>query len=444
MLLTPDKIRDLQRKLYQKAKREPDFRFYLLYDKLYRHDILQHAMKLVKTKKGSPGIDGISFEVIEKMEGGVEKYLEKIAVELKEKLYRPSPVKRIYIPKRSGGKRALSIPTIRDRIVQMSLKLIIEPIFEADFKENSYGFRPKRNAHQALNDISTHIIRHKTCIIDADISKCFDEIPHDKLIKTISKRIVDKHILKLLKMFLRSPVCEENDNGKKRIIPNKKGTPQGGVISPLLANIYLNILDKTWKLKNIEEVFGARLVRYADDCVILCKGNEERIFRGFNNIINYLGLSLNCEKTKIVNSREESFSFLGFSIQTKIHPVSGKTFPLIISSKEAQQRVKSRIRELTGRNRMNLPVEDVIKQLNSVVRGWSNYFYYGSCTKTHGKIKNFLELRLINFFRRKRQWKHRSKAFKNYNNKFLYEDLKLYKIPTTAPWKQKVKVFGRK
>lgn len=444
MLKTPDKIRDFQRKLYQKAKREPDFRFHQLYDKIYRHDILQHAMRLVKANRGSSGIDGLNFDAIESMEGGVEKYLEGLSEELKQKSYKPSPVKRVYIPKRSGGKRPLSIPTIKDRIIQMAVKLAIEPIFEADFEENSYGFRPRRDAHGALDDVRLNILRHKTCVIDADISKCFDEIPHDRLMKQITLRIVDKHILHLIKMWLRAPVIEENENGKKRNIPNKKGTPQGGVISPLLANIYLNILDKAWRTKQIERLFGARLIRYADDCLILCRYDKGRIFEGFSNIINYLGLSLNMDKTRVIDSREESFTFLGFTIQAKNHPVSGKLFPLITTSKEAQQRVKSRIREFTGRNRLNLPVADIIKQLNWTVRGWSNYFHYGNCSRTHSKIKDFLEERVINFFRKKRKWKHKAKAYRVYGGKSLYENLKLYKIPTTAPWKQNVKASGRR
>ncbi len=227
MLKTPEKIRELQRKLYQKAKQEKEYRFYLLYDKVYRLDILSHAYRLARANKGAPGIDGVSFEAIEREKGGAERYLESIAEELKGKTYKPMPVRRIYIPKSDGGKRPLGIPTVRDRIVQMATKLVIEPIFEADFQENSYGFRPKRNAHQAIEDITLHLNKGYTEVIDADISKYFDTIPHDKLLKLVSKRIVDKHILKLLKMWLTASVVEEREDGKKEYRGNDKGTPPG-------------------------------------------------------------------------------------------------------------------------------------------------------------------------------------------------------------------------
>ena len=266
MLKTPEKIQEFQRKLYQKATQEEEFRFYLLYDKVYRMDILTHAYKLVKINKGSPGIDGVTFERIEEIEG-VERYLKSISEELIAGKYKPMAVKRVYIPKADGSKRPLGIPTIKDRIVQMATKIVIEPIFEADFQDNSYGFRPKRNAHQAMDEISKQLRTGKTQIIDADISKYFDAIPHSKLLKLIAKRIVDKHILKLIKMWLKASIVEEIADGKNINISSKKGTPQGGVISPLLANVYLNVLDKVWKTKEIQKRFGANLVRYADDRV---------------------------------------------------------------------------------------------------------------------------------------------------------------------------------
>ncbi len=266
MLTTPEHIQELQKKLYQKAKQDSEFRFYALYDKVYRKDIIEHAYRLVKANKGAPGVDGITFEAIEE---GAERYLEQIAEELRNKTYKPSPVRRVYIPKPDGSKRPLGIPTIKDRVVQMAVKLVIEPIFEADFQDSSYGFRPGRDAHQAMDEVSLQLRCKNTQVIDADITKYFDTIPHDKLLKAVAKRIVDKNILRLIKMWLKAPIVEEED-GKRTFKGNDKGTPQGGVISPLLANIYLNALDVAMKM--------ARLVRYADDLVVLCRYNVHKTY----------------------------------------------------------------------------------------------------------------------------------------------------------------------
>lgn len=442
MLKTPEKIRELQRKLYHKAKQEKEFRFYALYDKVYRADILSHAYHLVRSNKGAPGIDGVTFGAIEGIEGGEERYLKGIAEELREKTYKPAPVRRLYIPKAEGGKRPLGIPTIKDRVVQMATKIVIEPIFEADFEENSYGFRPKKNAHQALDSVSLNLRKGKTQVIDADILKYFDTIPHDKLLKLVAKRVVDKNILRLIKMWLKAPVVEEGEGGKKSYRGSDKGTPQGGVISPLLANIYLNVLDKTWKLKRVQERFGARFIRYADDFVVLCRGNPERVLRGIKAVLGYLELKLNEEKTRVVDVRKESFKFLGFRIEVKRNPKTAKTFPLIRPSKESLKSIKAEIKALTCRKNLRLPKEVVIKKLNEVVRGWVVYFYYGNCSKDLSKLKGFLDERVRIYLKRKYGFK--SRGYRAFSYSYLHGKLGLYKIPTTAPWTQVAKAFGRR
>jgi len=441
-LKTPERIRELQRKLYRKAKQEPNYRFYLLYDKVYRGDILRHAYRLAKANKGTSGVDELTFERIEEREGGAEQYLDQIAEELKRKTYRPMPVRRVNIPKADGKQRPLGIPTIKDRVVQMAVKLVIEPIFEADFEDNSYGFRPKRDAHQAMDDVSLQLRMGKTQVIDADISKYFDTIPHDKLLALVAKRIVDKNILRLIKMWLKAPIVEEGKDGKKRTEGNPKGTPQGGVISPLLANIYLHVLDRIWKVKKVEERFKARLIRYADDFVVLCQEQPERVLKGIKAILRGLELSLNEDKTRVIDAKKQRFHFLGFTLEVRKNPKTGKQFPLITPSREAMAGIKAEIKALTCRKNLRLPKEVVIGKLNELVRGWTGYFYYGNCSRDLTKLKEFLDGRVRIYLRRKHAKK--SRGYKDYPYRYLYDNLGLYKIPTTAPWTQTVKASGRR
>jgi RNA-directed DNA polymerase len=278
VLVTPEKIRTLQRKLYTKAKQEPGYRFYAWYDKVYRADIVRHAYNLVRSNKGAPGIDGVSFETIEAGEG-VELFLEQLAEEVKNRTYRPMPVCRVMIPKPDGSRRPLGIPTIRDCVVQMAVKLVIEPICEADFCECSYGFRPKRSAHDAVDDVADALHKGNNRVIDADLSTYFDTIPHAKLMAVVAERIVDGRIVHLLKQWMKSPMVEKEKDGKNHMSggkSNRRGAPQGSVISPLLANLYLRLLNRIWERHNLERRYAARLVRYADDMVVLCTRDTDK------------------------------------------------------------------------------------------------------------------------------------------------------------------------
>lgn len=312
-LPTPEDIKTLQRKLYRKAKQEPAFRFYALYDKVYRADILKFAYNLVRANKGSAGIDGVTFEAIEAGEG-VTAFLAGLEETLRNKTYKPEPVKRVMIPKSDGSQRPLGIPTIRDRVAQMAVKLVIEPIFEADFCETSYGFRPKKSTHDAVDDVAYTLNKGYTEVIDADLSKYFDTIPHANLMATVAERISDGEILRLIKMWLKAPVIEVDRDGTKRNIGggkgNRKGTPQGGVISPLLANLYLHILDRIWERHKLQQTLGARIVRYADDVVILCRRGTDRPMAMLRHVLKRLGLSLNEAKTSMPAKTGSSSSVL--------------------------------------------------------------------------------------------------------------------------------------
>jgi group II intron reverse transcriptase/maturase len=352
MLATPESIRTLQRKLYRKAKQEPAFRFYALYDKVYRADILSHAYRLVRANKGSAGIDGVTFEAIETGEGE-PAFLAELEEALRNKMYKPDPVKRVMIPKSDGGQRPLGIPTIRDRVAQMAVKLVIEPIFEADFCETSYGFRPKKSAHDAVDDVTYAMKTGYTEIIDADLSKYFDTIPHANLLAVAAERICDGEILRLIKMWLKAPIMEIDKDGTKRNIGggkgNRKGTPQGGVISPLLANLYLHILDRIWARRNLQQRLGARIVRYADDIVLLCRRKKsDEAMAVLRQILERLGLTLNEAKTKTVNAYKGKFDFLGFTIWMGKSRKTGNYYTHVQPSKKSLRSITSKVMSRSG------------------------------------------------------------------------------------------------
>jgi RNA-directed DNA polymerase len=437
-LSTPENIRTLQRKLYRKAKQEPACRFHALYDKVYRADILSHAYALVRAKKGGAGIDGVTFEAIEEREGGTA-FIAELEEALRTKTYKPDPVKRVMIPKSDGSQRPLGIPTIRDRVAQMAAKLVIEPIFEADFCETSYGFRPKKSAHDAVDDVAYAMNTGYTEIIDADLSKYFDTIPHANLMATVAERICDGAILHLIQLWLRAPVMEVDKDGTKRNIGggkgNRKGTPQGGIISPLLSNLFLHLLDRIWERNNLRQRLGARIVRYADDIVILCRrGQSDRAMKVLRQVLERLELTLNEAKTKIVNAYEGKFDFLGFTIWMGRGRKTGKYYPHVQASKKAEQKVKDQITELTTRNRTIMPLEWVVNEVNAMVRGWVGYFHYRNCSQTLARIRNHLEQRLITHLRKRHKVRDRKAGYVRFSNRSLYEKYGLYKVPTSAGW----------
>ena len=438
MLTTPEKIRRLQRKLYCKAKQEPAYRFHALYDKVYRADILSHAYSLARANKGSAGIDGVTFEAI-KMGKGETAFLAELEEALRNKTYKPDPVKRVLIPKSDGSLRPLGIPTIRDRVAQMAVKLVIEPIFEADFCESSYGFRPRRSAHDAVDDVTYSLNTGYTEVIDADLSKYFDTIPHSKLMAVVAERICDGAILHLIQMWLKAPIVEVDRDGTKRNIGggkgNRKGTPQGGVISPLLANLYLHILDRIWERGNLKQRLGARIVRYADDIVILCRRTKAaKAMATLQYVLKRLGLTLNEAKTRTVNAFEEKFDFLGFTIWMGRSRKSGNHYPHVQPSKKSLQIIKDRVTALTKRVRTVKPLEQVVNEVTATVRGWVGYFHYRNCSKAMEHVRGHVEERLRTHLRKRHKIKDRKAGYRLYGNGVLYRQYGLYKVPTTAGW----------
>src|SRR6202167_5264262 len=346
-LETPMKIRMLQRKLYQKAKEEPDYRFYLLYDKMYREDILNHAYALAKSNQGAPGVDGQSFAGIDA--AGVGEWLNGIRNDLRAKTYAPQAVRRVKIPKPGGGERPLGIPTIRDRVVQTAAKLVLEPIFEADLEDCAYGYRPKRSALDAVKTTHRLIRQGYVDVVDADLSKYFDTIPHRELMQSVARRICDPHVLHLIKLWLRVPVEERDGKGRQSLRggkTNRHGTPQGGVISPLLANLYMNRFLKHWRMRGCGAEFRAHLVNYADDFVILSRGCAAEALAWTRAAMTKLELTLNEAKTSLKDARTEGFDFLGYTLGPKYAPKGGQKYPGAGPSKKSVQRIKDKIGDL--------------------------------------------------------------------------------------------------
>jgi RNA-directed DNA polymerase len=399
-----DKVQVLQRTLYRAAKADPGRRFHALYDKVHRRDVLERAWEQVRRNRGAPGIDRTTIAMVE--EYGVARLLDELATDLREGGWRPLPARRVWIPKPgSAEQRPLSIPAVRDRIVQAALKLVIEPVFEADFVPDSYGFRPKRGAHDALQVLIDEAWRGRRWVVETDIASCFEAIPHERLMQAIEERICDRAVLKLLRAMLRAGVMEAGV-----VRSAVAGTPQGGVISPLLCNVYLHRVDRAW-----DERHRGRLVRYADDLVVMCATRQqaERALEALRGMLAELGLEPKAAKTRIVHLRAggEGLDFLGFHhrwVRARSQRHRHVQFLARWPSEKAMRHVRDRIRELTDRRRLLLPVEAIVADVNAVLRGWAGYFRFGNSARHFDKIRSHALERLALVIAKRH---HRSRAY---------------------------------
>ncbi len=402
-----ERVGMLQEKLYCKAKQERGYRFYILYDKMFIPYMLREAYQRAKQNGGSPGKDGQSFEDIEQY--GPDKFLQELGEDLRKRSYKPEAVKRVWIDKVNGGKRPLGIPTIRDRIAQTVCKMIIEPIFEADFEESSYGFRPDRSSKDAMQAIKKCLQEGKTEVLDADLSAYFDTIPHDKLMKVLELRISDPRMLHLIILWLKSPVYEDGQykGGKK----HKQGTPQGGVISPLLANIYLHLVDKI--VNNTKHLFhraGVKIVRYADDFVLMSESISKEVIQKLEYILSRMGLKLNEQKTRLVQARKTAFNFLGFTVRNdKDLYAKNKSYWNIIPSAKSEKKIREKIQEFLKSYGHYNP-RQVSEGLNTILRGWLNYFDVPKISypaKSKRDLRYYLMTSLNRYYNRKSQRRSR-------------------------------------
>jgi len=436
-LVTPVSVQKLQIALHAKAKEAPDFRFYALYDKVYREDVLAFAYQCCRANGGAAGVDDQSFEDIEAY--GVERWLGELAQELKSRTYRPLPVRRVYIPKPAGGQRPLGIPAIRDRVAQTAAGLVLEPIFEADLQPEQYAYRPDRGALDAVRQVHKLINTGYGEVVDADLSSYFDSLPHAELLRSVARRVVDGAMLHLIKMWLAAAVEETDERGHKhRSTRNRdegRGTPQGSPISPLLSNLYMRRFVLGWKKLGYEQRLKAHIVNYADDLVICCRGGGEQALAAMRDMMRKLKLTVNVTKTRVCKLPEEKFDFLGYTFGRCYSPQTGRAYLGTTPSKQRVQRMRAAISQATHRSQTQQAVEVLVARLNREIIGWANYFCLGPVSKAYRAVERHTRRRL-------RQWlcaKHKVQGAgtARYPDDVLHDELGLVRLaPRTAslPW----------
>ena len=431
-LTTPNKVQKLQRALYVKAKSEPAFKFYSLYDKICRPDIMLEAWKRVKKNGGSAGADGVTFEAIEV--AGLDKWLGKLGQELRSKEYRPDPLLRVWIPKATGGQRPLSIPSIRDRVAQMCWYLVCVPIFEADLLPQQYGFRPKLDAKMAIRRIYWMTTKgQRTEIVDADLKDYFNTIPHGALIKCLSRRVCDKNILRLAKSWLVAPVVQKGSKGRMSTTTVAKdthrGSGQGSVVSPLFANLYFRRFILAWHKFGYANKHQSSIVNYADDFVLCCKpGHGKAAMQDMRELMSKLGLTVNDAKTKIVNLPNEPLDFLGYRFSRQFRKDGSKYLGTSPSPKSVK-RIIRKIHDETSRRWLTKSAESRVKEINPILRGWANYFNQGPVLKSYAIITKYTERRIRRFLAIKH--KLPGTGYKQYPDRLLYGELGLFRLPKT-------------
>ena len=436
-LATPNKIQKLQKALHAKAKEEPDYRFYLLYDKIHRPDILLHAYRLCKANGGVAGVDGQRFDDIATY--GVERWVEELAERLRTKDYRPEAVKRTWIPKPNGKLRPLGIPTITDRVVQTAAMMVLGPIFEADLAPEQYAYRADRGAHDAVRAVHRLLNAGHIQVVDADLSGYFDSIPHPELMKSVSRRIVDRHILHLIKGWWRAPIEGDGGTGvKTRSTPNrdsKRGTPQGSPISPLLSNLYMRRFIRGWKNLGLEQRWAAHIVNYADDFVICCKYGADHAMAAMRDIMGALTLTVNEEKTHLCQAPQERFDFLGYTFGQCYSRKDRRAYIGTTPSKKSVKRLMENISQETDYRMTWQSAETVVVKLNRKLTGWANYFRLGNVSPAYRKLDNHARERLRRWLCRKHKVQGNGKT--RFPDQYLQVTLGLVNLPKTTrdlPW----------